>query len=970
MGKLRRLSGFLFVCALALLSGVATLARAQSLEAREVDIPAQSLDTALRQLANALSLQILFLPEDVKGMTTRGVKGRYAPQEAAERLIEGTGLAAVFNGKNAITIKPTAGSRAQNPTPLAQAQIEKDRASASDFKATENIVVTGTRIQGAREGPLEMRSYDRAQIENSGQPSLTRFLNTLPQVSQISLGAAFGAQSTIQLRGFPVGTTLVLLDGHHAPNSGLGTGNAFNIDNIPPGLLQRVDVLPLGSSAIYGSDALAGVVNFILRRDLDGGSASFAYGNASSYDDFNVTASYGHRFDRGDFGLGVTYENHGLLTVQDRPFAASGDFTRFAAIGGRDARNAASCLPGTVSVNSGSLPGLNGSFAAIPTNVAGRPAVSAFAAGVGIRNLCNPIGTDALIADQWRASALAYGDWDFGAGLNAYGTVLYGHSAAQIPLNVIALTNTTLPAANAFNPFGTAVIVNTGLPIIGKFSNTYDFVYADGGLRGDLFRSWTWDLNGHFTEDRDRILNAGQRITGLFNSALASSDPAVAVNLFSTDPGSPALQNVVKTSESHFRGKGTTARILLNGPVISLPAGAVQAAIGGQYERLNFVSAPGNFDQATGAPTVTRTDSSRNIESAFGELRAPLVSSLVNDNLPFLAVSAAVRTDRFSDFGTATTPQFAAELRPARGLLLKGSYSEAFRAPLLSSLYGARTNVQQNVIDPLRGNVTVSIPTLSGGNPDIKPETGRSRSIGAMWTAGPNVGLTASATYWEIKEADRIATLSAAAIVLAVAGEPGLFPGRVVRDAAGNITLVDRRSLNFGELDAHGIDVDVVYKLATPYGEFTPSASLAMTTKFKAAIVPGAPPVSRLDTPLLADAWAPKYKATARLGWNFDAYSATITGRYLGRYLDYQTPVNTNHLGDYWLWDAALKVKVGTLFDWPHPLGKHTELSITAVNLLNRGPQYSNYGSGAIGYDQLQYDILGRFISVRLATNW
>src|SRR5258708_1537892 len=235
-----------------LLLAAALPASAQTTSAVDIDIPAQALDSALKQLAEKQQLQVVFAPQDVRGLRTAGAKGKFTPVEAVAKLTEGTNLAYSFNGRDTVVIKAQGAERgssnalggtSQNPTLLAQAQnpsagasdqpTGSDQSASAAEKATgvkeakkaETVTVTGTRLKGPpHDGPQEVRRYNAEQFQESGQPTLVQFLNTLPEVSQGSFPASFsaGAQSTIQLRGFPVGTTLVLLDGHHAPHSGLG----------------------------------------------------------------------------------------------------------------------------------------------------------------------------------------------------------------------------------------------------------------------------------------------------------------------------------------------------------------------------------------------------------------------------------------------------------------------------------------------------------------------------------------------------------------------------------------------------------------------------------------------------------------------------------------------------------------------------------------------------------------------------
>jgi iron complex outermembrane recepter protein len=221
-------------------------------------------------------------------------------------------------------------------------------------------------------------------------------------------------------------------------------------------------------------------------------------------------------------------------------------------------------------------------------------------------------------------------------------------------------------------------------------------------------------------------------------------------------------------------------------------------------------------------------------------------------------------------------------------------------------------------------------------------------------------------TYWKISEHERVTSPQAQALV----DNQSESPGRVVRDVSGNLVSVDARFINFGDIRAEGIDLDASSRIETRAGELTPSLSLTLTTKFRAAFQPGAPLQDRLGKPVFGDVWAPRLKANASLGWRRGPFSASVTARYLGHYLDYQTPANSNQLGGYALWDASASIALGELLGLNTPGLERSEFSVTAVNLFNRDPQYSNAGFGSIGYDSQGYDILGRFVTARLRFRW
>jgi iron complex outermembrane recepter protein len=191
----------------------------------------------------------------------------------------------------------------------------------------------------------------------------------------------------VQLRGLPVGTTLVLINGRRVPTSGLSAdGDIFNLDLIPLAAIERIEILPVGSSAVYGGDALAGVVNIILKKSFDGWAVDARFGSAKGTNDSGLSLVTGGHFARGAVLLVGAYSKQSPLSAVDRDFFKDADYRRF---GGPDARSRR-CTPGTVSTTDGSnLPGLTSSFAGIPSVPSGQAlTISDFARTAGVANLC------------------------------------------------------------------------------------------------------------------------------------------------------------------------------------------------------------------------------------------------------------------------------------------------------------------------------------------------------------------------------------------------------------------------------------------------------------------------------------------------------------------------------------------------------------------------------------------------------
>lgn len=252
----------------------------QPAKVMEFDIPAQPLETALQQVAEKAKLQLLYSPGDVKGVATRGLKGSYTTKEAIDRLIDGTGLTASVSSQNAVAIKPkgedrkpgvSGGTSTSGPTILAQAAARPndppEQEASEAPKKGEKIEVTGSRLtRAASEGPNDVRVYPSEQIERSGQSTLASFLNTLPEISYNSVESSFTA-TTVRLRGLPEGSVLVLINGRRVQNTSGSAGpfGFFDLNLIPLAAIERIEILPFGSSAVYGGDALADVINLILK---------------------------------------------------------------------------------------------------------------------------------------------------------------------------------------------------------------------------------------------------------------------------------------------------------------------------------------------------------------------------------------------------------------------------------------------------------------------------------------------------------------------------------------------------------------------------------------------------------------------------------------------------------------------------------------------------------------------------------
>jgi len=370
-------------------------------QTKDFNVAAQSATTGIPEFARQAGIQILVSEPLVRGKRVAAVTGSHSVEEALAILLKGTGLAAT--SKDGATYTVTAGPRA----PISRAssadegqasgpstvEIQDEQTSKKRPVQLDEVVVTGSRIPLAagQQQVTPVRGYTREDIENSGQSTIGEFLNTLPDVSNFKPGSillGLAGTQAVQLHGLPIGTTLTLLDGQRLPTNFYAF---FDAGNIPVSAVERLEILPVGASAVYGADALAGAVNFILRKDIDGLDVNATLDHAASVNDPSVNLAWGKHWDRGSVSVIASYQDRGqLLGMQREPWSSTSvpanlPGSIISAIAGT------SCAPGTVYSVDGvsNLPGLSSPYAAIPVGISGTPTIAQLAATAGKQNICS-----------------------------------------------------------------------------------------------------------------------------------------------------------------------------------------------------------------------------------------------------------------------------------------------------------------------------------------------------------------------------------------------------------------------------------------------------------------------------------------------------------------------------------------------------------------------------------------------------
>jgi len=960
--------------------------------------PSQALGDTLRSIARQTGASILFDPAVVNGRVSRPVSGRLSAAEAISRAIDGSGLTANVMKDGAIVVRPAAQAPASQggpastsssgaaasapdaPVRLAQASggaLSDGGAAPADVErrpSPQRVEITGTRLrQITSEGPVPVNTYSREDIDRSGQPTLERFLASLNEVSGSAGEGSFGGggnfgQTTVQLRGLPMGATLVLINGRRVQAVGSSSANFFNLNLIPIQAVERIEIVPVGSSAVYGGDALAGVVNVILKKSVEGPALAVRFGAARGLSDHGVSLATGASGEEGSYLLMGSFTKSSPLSMSERSFFLDADYRRF---GGPDAR-VRNCTPGTVSSESGgNLPGLGSSFAGIPQLAPGVvPTVADFSATAGQANLCNVWANGqgyALVHGLETVGLHALGERRLGRDWSAFGELTVAEERMHADEIGLSLTNVLVPANNLYNPFGEAVRVTT---LLGQangaqgVARTTRFTRALLGLRGELAPSWDAEVTVSTTRDRgdSRMLNSNVDPAAR-GAALGAATVDQALNPFTSGRAATdeVLRGIWTDAVRDSRGRKDQVSGFVRGEALRLPGGPVETIVGLEFSKDVYdVSIPGQFDVLT----------SRRARAAYGELRAPLWrGESASGPWSLAALTLAARRDHYSDFGSADTWQAGLELRPTRNLLLRASTATSFKPPTM-----LQTTVEESafpaeffgLVDPARGNEPVMTgEVVRGANPDLGPERGKAHALGAVWEPQGLDGARLGVTAWRV----RIDGLISIPSLQDVLTNEALFPGFVTRSPStdglpGPLSRLLLAEVNYGSVEVGGVDVDAAYSWRGGVGRWTLGAGVTRTGEHRVQLAPGASVEDRLGR-RFSDYWAPQWKGRLTAGIGHEAWSFGLTSRYVGSYKDAGT--SARRLGDSWVHDLSGSLnlkKLGLgLADW----SKSAVLTLSVANATDRRPEFV----GTLPYyDVTQADWRGRYASVQLGVDW
>lgn len=794
-----------------------------------------------------------------------------------------THLATILLVSASLLVLPSAAQTTTPATP-AEAAPEKQvpvetqqQAAAAGEKPLqlEKMEVTGTRIRtlGDEVTVVPVFSIPQLELEHRGVTRLADIRRAIPQLSAAigfndnlmnsGTSRAQTVGTSFNLRGLGGNSTLVLVDGRRLPHTGqeapggAGGREDFSIDGIPVSAIERIDVLPQGAGAIYGAEAIAGVINVVLKKNYTGGEVRLTYDNTLDSDVGQTTVSVtgGYRTGKLSTFLTASYEKQNGLASRDRWFTATADYRQFGSTSANFLYNNTSGA-GSLSTayypatgTSAALPGQTTHVVLLPTGSNGSTAANSVFTPVGAAGV--PLNDSALYAmgidPAKRRSVLFRADYQLFPKLQIYGDVRWSEFENNYTGTPITFTG-QLPVGAPGNPFSRAVYLSKVFYDLPP-PRTDSFQRNMGGalgVRGDFLSTWRYDVSAAWSRNivvDDQIVGTGLNF-GLLSAAFASATkPILAYDSSTTRDPNPAgtLAALIPVSDHKDTTDVYQYTATVDGSVWTGWAGDLRAAFGAESteEKVKFWREPSVITPGY----VLSKPFSRRYTAAFGEVSLPLLSR--KQGIPLvhlLEVGGAARATDYSDIGGVTTPTYRAMFQPVKWLTFRGTRAEGFKPVRLYDLQAPVTTFTSNITtstttrDPLRGNLQVpagSYQYRSGGNPTLKPEESVSRNAGVVLDVPGKwfKGLSFSADYYEIEYSDRSGSTSLQTLL-------NFFPERITRAAltaadiaagytGGAIQTWDASNINIAKGETKGWDYRASYSRSFDFGSLDVTAAMS-----------------------------------------------------------------------------------------------------------------------------------------------
>ena len=828
--------------------------------------------------------------------------------------------------------------------------------------AQEELVrvnVTGSNLRvSEKEGASAVQVITAKELKASGKTSVADVLRAISANSGNSYneqytGSFSAGTSGLSLRGIGQKNTLILVNGKRVASYATAQNlqeTFVDLNSLPMAAVQRIEVLKDGASSVYGSDAVAGVVNIILYQEFTGTEVTAQLGGSTegtgqTEKSAALQTGFGKLQDDGySVVLSIDAQQRDKLQQSDVAWMRDADFrqqqrgslgwaiTNYA---GADPTRTLGGVQGPLQlVNYGDItPGKTGQVLAY-----------------------NPAPYKTLIPGIKRVHTAARATFKVNADTEAYVDLLHSYSRADqtfsAPLTVNSATrvwnNATqaldtiavvLPVGHPNNPGATPLPFTATLFDLGPRmkQDKVTFYRALAGVKGTL-AGWDWDAAiGHSSSElKEAVQNFVNRYA--FEQVLADGS----YNFFDQSKNSEAVRNRLRLSTLRpARSTLDTLDFSAARDLWDLPAGPLGFAAGAQWrrEKMDSQTSTAVLSGTELRPAINIIDGSRDVSALFAELNLPVVKDL--------SLNLAGRADHYSDFGNAFSPKASARYQAAPWLLVRGTASRGFRAPSLPEITQSTAVSYVSVIDPRDPQTPTQsrgVTAITIANTGLRPERSKNINLGVVIspTSNASIGLD----YYRIRQDGVIGTESA---VTTIANEAA-SPGKVTRDADGRITTLYRQYRNQGQRDVSGIDLDLRQRfVGREWGKLTLAGQLSRVLRFAEPLSDGAALTDGAGTNYFGS--IPKWRGVSSATWELGKWSSTLTWNYVGSY------AQNTHLDE--------SVAAFSTFDINTSWQVTPQANVSFI-VQNLADKRAPWDYSASGFDYTQADPRGRFASLKL----
>jgi iron complex outermembrane recepter protein len=971
----------------ALMMGLTGPAVAQSSAAvHSFDIAAGPLDQSLPAFARQSGLQILYPSALVAGRRSPALTGDYTAESALDLLLEDSGLSYRRSRPTVFVLF--------DPSALTQA--------GSDPTLVDELVITGSYLRGA-DSPSLVIVLTQDDVDRQGRATVAETLAALPQnfagaayegsanTGADRSGRNVSAATGVNLRGLGADATLVLINGRRVAGTG-NAGDFADISNIPSAAIARADVLLDGASALYGADAVGGVVNIILKSHFEGAESRIRLGGTSDggAEELLVSQTAGFNWSSGSLIAAYEYHDRGELEGADRRVTSNADLRR---LGGTDRRHTFAS-PGNI-VSYDPATGTYTPIYAIPPDQNGADLTPGDFL-TGQVNRTSQIEGQWFLPHQERHSLFLAGRQDLPWGFSLDGDLRFTERTFLLRSSADFGTLTVTSANPHFvSPDGSSshAIAYSWINDLGpgRIDGETESLGGALGVNGELFG---WNVSAYVSGAREingrRLSN---RVQTTYLAEALGSRPDIETTPFITardgffnpfgDPADNAAAILAHIGSGYtaaeYESEVQSFNLKTDGTTLSLPGGPLRMAVGLDFRTETFATQGESFLSGTTPRISAPVAYERDVSAAFVEFRAPIVGpDNARPGLERLEFSLAGRYEAHEGVGETSNPKVGVLYSPAPDLLLRASYGTSFRAPALREL---RNPYQIGPTFLNRGGTSVLTLIQYGGNPDLRPETAESVTAGFVWTPEAIDGLRVEGGWFRTRFEDRIsnpvienlanalndpalepfvryvssgADAGDRAFVQSLLDHPGNFNPDVFPATAYG-AVVDNRFVNAAEVEVEGIDLSARYSFELGGGEVRIDGSVTHVLTNDRTITAAAPTEDLLGDPHFPARWR------GRLGgqWSRGALTLGLIANHVSGGYD---PLGSRSIDAWTTFDGQIRYDFER---WSDGLS----LALNVLNIANAEPPFYDAASG-IGYDPANTNVLGRQISLQLVKRW